>query len=296
MRAEQLAKMLTGHRVGSGFLARCPAHDDRDPSLSIREGRGGKVLVHCHAGCTQADVVAALEARGLWTGSSGSGRRADAAPASHFDDLQDGAKRTEAALAIWHHAQPAERSPVEQYLKNRSITLPAPAALRFHPGLKHPKGGVWPAMVALVTRGGDGDPVAIHRTFLAACGLGKAPTTPSKMMLGPVRGGAVRLAPSAERLMVGEGIETVLSAMQATGMPGWAALSASGLKTLILPPSVREVIVLADGDEVGYSAAEAAGRGWTREGRRVRIARPPAGTDFNDVLLGIPGSMRGAAA
>ena len=42
-------------------------------------------------------------------------------------------------------------------------------------------------------------------------------------------GGAVRLAPAAEKLMVGEGIETVLAAMQATGMPGWAALSTSGL-------------------------------------------------------------------
>ena len=73
-------------------------------------------------------------------------------------------------------------------------------------------------MVALVTRGTDGEPLAIHRTFLARDGAGKAPVTPQKMMLGPCRGGAVRLATATGKLMVGEGIETCLAAMQATGL------------------------------------------------------------------------------
>ena len=61
--------------------------------------------------------------------------------------------------------------------------------LRFHRGLKHPSGGFWPCMVALVTRGADNAPLAIHRTFLARDGGGKAPIDPAKMMLGPCRGG-----------------------------------------------------------------------------------------------------------
>jgi len=44
--------------------------------------------------------------------------------------------------------------------------------------------------------------------------------------------------------------------------------------------------VLADGDEAGERAANTAALRWTREGRLVRIARPPAGADFNDVLKG----------
>jgi len=48
-------------------------------------------------------------------------------------------------------------------------------------------------MIALVTSGKDSTPVAIHRTFLARDGVGKAPVNPPKMMLGPCRGGAVRL-------------------------------------------------------------------------------------------------------
>ena len=90
--------------------------------------------------------------------------------------------------------------------------------------------------------------------------------------------------------MVGEGIETCLAATQATGNPAWAALSTSGLRTLELPNDVRDVIVLADGDDAGESAAQAAALRWMREGRRVRIARPADGPDFNDLLLG-PGPV-----
>ena len=47
--------------AGAGkWKACCPAHDDRAPSLSIREADDGKVLLHCWAGCFTADVLAAI--------------------------------------------------------------------------------------------------------------------------------------------------------------------------------------------------------------------------------------------
>jgi hypothetical protein len=48
MIAEALAKALGGRRAGAGWIACCSARDDHDPSLSIRDCRHGKVLVHCH--------------------------------------------------------------------------------------------------------------------------------------------------------------------------------------------------------------------------------------------------------
>ena len=66
MTAETIAKALGGRKAGGGWMARCPAHDDRTPSLSIRDADDGKVLVRCHAGCDQERVIAALRARGLW--------------------------------------------------------------------------------------------------------------------------------------------------------------------------------------------------------------------------------------
>ena len=45
---------------GERFIALCPAHEDGDPSLSIREGADGRALVHCFSGCTAAEITAAL--------------------------------------------------------------------------------------------------------------------------------------------------------------------------------------------------------------------------------------------
>src|SRR6202023_2470477 len=87
----------------------------------------------------------------------------------------DAPKRTEAAIAIWQASQPAVGTPVETYLCLRGLHVPPQPAIRFHAGLKHPSGGIWPAMVALGTRGPDDAPLAIHRTFLAHDGAGKAP-------------------------------------------------------------------------------------------------------------------------
>jgi putative DNA primase/helicase len=282
--ADTIAKALGGRKAGGGWMARCPAHKDREPSLSIHDGDGGKVLVRCQAGCPQEQVIATLRSRGLWT-ENGPRRFTRPAPrtAATSQPDRDDAKRNQAALAIWQSA--ADGTLVETYLASRGLQLPPPPTLRGHAGLKHPSGGMWPAMVARVTRGSDDTPLAIHRTFLACDGGGKAPVDPQKMMLGPCRGGAVRLAAPGDVLMVGEGIETCLAAMQATGQSAWAALSTSGLRNLDLPPEVRDVIVLADGDAPGEAAARDCALRWKREGRRVRIARPPQGMDFNDMLV-----------
>jgi putative DNA primase/helicase len=288
MAAETIARALGGRKTGQGWTARCPAHDDRELSLSITDAKGGKVLVCRHAGCDQRDVIAALRSRGLWAAD---GRHAGRAPHNvhrrlHAQPEPEALTRTEAALALWQASRPAKGTPAEAYLRSRGINLSPPPAIRFRAGLKHPSGSVWPAMVALVTHGTGGAPIAIHRTFLARGGKGKAPVDPAKMMLGPCGRGAVRLADPGDVLMVGEGIETCLAAMMATGHPAWAALSTSGLRTLDLPKDVRDVIVLADGDEAGEAAARDCAWRWRREGRRVRIACPPQGLDFNDMLMG----------
>jgi putative DNA primase/helicase len=59
--AETVALALKGHKCGNGWTACCPAHDDHDPSLSIREGDAGRALLHCFAGCRQEDIIAALK-------------------------------------------------------------------------------------------------------------------------------------------------------------------------------------------------------------------------------------------
>jgi hypothetical protein len=77
-------------------------------------------------------------------------------------------------------------------------------------------------MVALVEHVKHG-PVGVHLTYLAIDGSMQATVEPCKCSLGPVGGGAVRLAPAAETLLVAKGIETGASTMQARALPAWAA-------------------------------------------------------------------------
>ena len=117
MKAETIAKILGGRKAGGGWTARCPAHDDRTPSLSIRDADHGKILVYCHAGCDQERVITALRARGLWREDAprSLSRPAPRAAAERQSD-QDGAKRIQAAVAIWKSAVPAVGTLVDTYL------------------------------------------------------------------------------------------------------------------------------------------------------------------------------------
>ena len=64
-RAEDVARALNGRRCGSGWICKCPAHSDAAPSLSIADGRHGRPVFFCHAGCDWRDVADALAAKGL---------------------------------------------------------------------------------------------------------------------------------------------------------------------------------------------------------------------------------------
>jgi len=290
MRVKELAEALEGRKIGSGWTARCPAHDDRTPSLSISEGPDGKTLVHCQAGCDQQSVIAALKERGLWSERSNSlppipRKHSKPKTANLLNREHD--TNSEYALQIWNASEPAAGTLVEIYLKNRAITLPVPETIRFHGNLKHPSGDIYfPAMVGLITRGDSSEEVAIHRTFLSPDGSAKAEIKQQKAMLGPCKGGAIRLAPATDTVMVGEGIETCLSVMQFANVPTWVALSAPGLKSLHLPPDILELTILADSGDTGEEAAKDAALRWVKQGRNVRIARPPQGLDFNDLAMG----------
>ena len=163
MTAEALAEALGGRRVGSSWVVSCPAHDDRTPSLSIRETAELKVLVRCHAGCDQESVIAALRGLGLWT-DSGHGRspRTEHGAGAILAPGGDDGKRGDVALRIWKSSRPASGTLVETYLHSRGIRLQLPRALRFHPRLRHPSGGVWPSMVALIESGSDGVPLQVQ--------------------------------------------------------------------------------------------------------------------------------------
>src|SRR4051794_39130396 len=190
-------------------------------------------------------------------------------------------RRIAEARDLWRH----ETLPivpgtiVERCWLARELAPPVPPTIRASRSwLRHPEGGSRPVMVALVEHVEFG-PVGIHRTWVAIDGSMKAAFREPRRSLGPIKGGAVRLAPAGRMLRVSEGIETGAAVMTADGSPVWAALSTSGMAALVLPPLplAATVVILADHDANGAgerAARTAAGR-WFAEGRRVRIAMPP---------------------
>jgi hypothetical protein len=80
------------------------------------------------------------------------------------------------------------------------------------------------------------------------------------------------------------GIQTCLAAMRATSHPAWAALSTSGLRTLDLPKDVRDVIVLADGDDLARRQRVTAHGGGTGRGAECASLGRLKGMDFHRLL------------
>jgi hypothetical protein len=198
-----------------------------------------------------------------------------------------------APLRPWLNAKPiVEGSVADIYLKQRGIVLTAAEAksLRSHPALFHwPSRQLFPALVALVVSIGDGEPCA-HQTFLSPDGLAKAPVDKPRLFpKGAHTGGAgvwFGDASSGE-FIIAEGLETALASMRLfNAVAGCAALSAHGIRRLLLPPPIRRLRIMADYDGPGLTAAHEAARRWRGEGREVVVSRPSEqGRDANDVWL-----------
>jgi hypothetical protein len=226
--ADIAAALGSPRRHGNWWSCRCPGHEDRSPSLSIRDGDRA-LIVKCWSGCAARDVLAELRRRGMIAGkTNGTHRGSNRVEVARrrIDDARDLAGRMARVQRIWNGAADARETPVATYLAGRGIKMPSPPSLRWEPYCWHGAAEDWlPAMIAAIVDV-TGELIGVHRTYLRFDGSGKADAVNAKMMLGGSAGGAVHLAPAAETLMVGEGIETSLAGMQATGIPAWAALRA----------------------------------------------------------------------
>jgi hypothetical protein len=247
------------------------------------------LLLFCPGGCEFNQITLALVEYGLLddsdfrtpSGVSGVGRPIP------LVDAKGVAQRVAHARQIYVDGVPDER--IGGYLRSRGINLISPI-LRFTEQAPHRTGARLPAMLAPVVDADD-EQIGVHMTYLRRDGTGKAdlPKEFQREFRGRVHGGAIRLAehdPNAE-LIIAEGIETALAAMELFSLPGWSAVFAGGLKTLELPPEARRVLIAADHDEAGRQCALAARDRWAAEGRAVRVKVPPTrGQDFADLLLG----------
>jgi hypothetical protein len=111
-----IAARLGGRRYRKGWMFRCPVHNDRTPSCSLRDDG----LVTCFAGCPRHQVAAALDALGF-TDDGGSADQVE----SDVDE-----RRIVYARWLWDQAKVGKPIIAEQYLRSRGITLAVPEVLR----------------------------------------------------------------------------------------------------------------------------------------------------------------------
>jgi hypothetical protein len=203
----------------------------------------------------------------------------------------DKKERTRRALNLWNEAGPFRGSPAEAYLRDtRGIgdwlnQFPIDQSLRFHPSCPFEDQRL-PCMVALVRDIRADAPVAIHRTALTDA---KPPNRISRLSLGPTGGGAIKLSSHDAvhtGLLIGEGIETVLSASrQFQFRPVWSVIDKGGIAKFPVLPGIECLTVADDNDASGdgQRAAAQCVKRHTQAGVECITVKPNLVKDFNDV-------------
>jgi hypothetical protein len=208
------------------------------------------------------------------------------------EDLQ---RRTSSALQRWRERKPFRGSPAETYLRDtRGLgdwldAFDLDQSLGFHPSCPFGQQQRLPCMLALVRNIQTDEPQAIHRTALK---LGPRPDRLKRLSWGPVAGGAIKLSLYGDvttGLLIGEGIETTLSASLALSFrPCWSVISKSGIESFPVLSGLEAVTVAVDRDRdgAGQKAADKCIKRLTDAGVEVTTTHSPVGKDFNDLLVG----------
>jgi putative DNA primase/helicase len=285
------------------YLAKCPVHGDENPSLSVTDTSGGDdVVVNCHVGCDFKDIKDRFRQDGLlpeWKPDpghkqAGKTRKADPGPPP-----------PEKESFIWKQASKEGLDHARKYFANRAITTDLPVCFKWNSYTDKKTGETSNMIVAAASKPEDTAVYAVQRLFIDLENHKKA----GAKMHGPCDGRGIwfdRKGDMAE-IVAGEGIETVLSAMQATGKNGVACLSTAGMKNLIIPEETERLYIIPDSDPIrekeaasmpGQKAAVVMAERFTasRPGRQAFIVSPddtcfsgnPVKMDFNDLLVADP--------
>jgi len=228
-------------------------------------GAGGGVLdlVVRERGGSHQDARAWLCDEGLVNDNCSQASRISPTPADRRDE----------ALAIWEASRPALYTPAAEYLVYRGITIEPPVCIRYHERLH--------ALVAMVQKQ-DGTFSGIQRVYLKTDARGTWKR--DRRSLGTVKGGAIRLTPTANTLQLCESLEDGLALLQMTGRPTWAVPGAGFMPSFEPPSGVGELILAPDHDRAGLESIKKAAAK-RNHGCVYRELLPPHGMDWCDVLV-----------
>jgi hypothetical protein len=198
-----------------------------------------------------------------------------------------------AARQIWLATDDFFGSPAELYLQNRGIEIPASLdeAVRFHPGIRFGD-AVYPAMVAAITDIHSDEVIGVHLTAINHNGQPvKVEGKTLRRIRGSKKGGVIKLTPCHEvirGLLIGEGIETTLSAMAIEQTQGWSVLDAGELRCFPVLSGIECLTIAVDADQAGIQATKETTARWINARREViRLVPKQSGADFNDIIRSV---------
>lgn len=280
---QSIARAMGGERTSS-FTANVPGpgHRPGDRSLSITIRRG-RLCVYSHAGDDWKECRDYVMDR-LGIDQRSSRTKAAFTVVSQQEEDEDAKKKAKRALEIWHGSIDPRETIVEHYLReHRGLRLTddiAGKVIRFHGSLWFDQNTRLPGMICLMRDIKTDEPRAIHRTFLHRETAGKI----DRRMLGPAKGTAIKFDPSpASGLMIGEGVETCLSAREAgLGPAVWALGSSVAIRTFPAISAIPTLTIIQENDDTSRRDSSVCRDRYLRAGKPVNIVRSRIGNDLND--------------
>ena len=277
----------------------CPCPVCGHNSLSVKNGDRVLVVVYCHLCGKEGGpaIIAKLREMGVWQTNA-------KLEAKEFTAQQrrSAQERRNYAVSIWNElCRSGARTRtmlLRDYLQGRGInTVPSTALVTLplaYEGSEICSSS--PGMV-LPVRDRDGRLQGIQTTWLSPDMKHKTTNEPQRQSYGLIKSNFIPLtnldyAKPPPTLLIGEGVETVLSGMQVTGLPGIVTAGA-GMMKYLEPPRCGEYVILADNGDAGQTSASALASQLHQQfpDCTIRIATPTKpkrgkrGYDWNDLLM-----------
>jgi len=271
--AQEIVREMGGTWHGKYGMVLCPAHGDKNPSLSIAQGRIGPVF-KCWAGCEFKDIMKALRTLKIDVVAKAS----DAADPAHSP-----AYSLSAVERIWQQTRPLAGTLGQRLLMARGLGTDH-ARLRFNSATTF-------GPIKAPTRKGPAIIVPMHHRDRLV-GVQRVFLDPAdrqhyglfKPVLCSERRAAMQLAPAGRVLALTEGWEDAIAYRILHRIPAWGLPGVEWLANTEIPDGVEELIIAFDKGKAAQGAFDRHGPRLIAEGRQLRLHQPTASKDWSAEL------------
>ena len=271
---EKILKLTNATGASGSFVGHCPTHNDKSKSLSITKEADGKILLKCHAGCSQKKLIEYLVKNNSW-----------GEPIKDYEKIKN----------LWEESiEINENDLAYKYIQSRGISLNTlPKSLRLNSHCYNKELNTQVDAIIAKVQNSQNNLIAIQRIYLNKNG-NKLKVDCPKKILGSFAGGHVELKSglSEEIIHLTEGIETGLAIFSSLNETVWCSLSATNLSKIQPDKTVKTIHIWADKDvsETGQKESRKAAETFRRKGIKVFLHLPlneipqgSKGIDFLDI-------------